>query len=196
MSLVPEYSGDNPVFMGVDLAIGKTRRSDVTVFFIFELFPNGMRRILHVSSGRWDGKYIVKHLINCYDRYNVGVVAVENNQGQDFLRQWAIDERPDISIYPHSTQSANKHSVDFGVESMFNELQNGAWVIPCDMNGGVDPEVQKFIDGCLFYQPPPAHTADHLMAAWFARDRCRRKAVMVDEGSLGQRRRESFAGGF
>lgn len=197
LSLVDSYEGTNPVFMGVDLAIGKTRKSDVTVFFIFELLPNGMRRVLNIESGRYDGHVIVDMLIKFYDAYNVSVVAVENNQGQDFLRQWAVEKRPDISIHPHSTQAANKYSIDFGVESLFNELQNGAWIIPCDDDGRVHPEVQKFVDACLFFQPPPAHTPDHLMAAWFARERCRRRAgVTSSEGALGERRRESLVGGF
>lgn len=172
LTLVDRYRGSNPTFMGVDLGIGQSGKNDMTVFFVFEVLPNGKRRILWIESGRWSGKAIVDKLIDIYDRYHV-VAAVENVQAQEFLRQWAIDERADLKLRPHTTNRVNKNAVDFGVESIFTEIQQGAWIIPCDTNGVCEPEVQKWIDEMLFYQPTK-HTGDRLMACWIGRELARR----------------------
>jgi hypothetical protein len=164
------YTGNNRTFCGIDLGIGNNGKSDYTVFFVFELLPDGCRKILHVSSGRWSGPEIAKRVGTIFDRYRC-VLAVESNSAQDFIRQFAIEGRKDVQIRAHNT-GKNKHSQDFGVESIFHELQNGAWIIPCDENGNVDPEIQKWIDDMLFYQPSK-HTGDHLMASWIARERSR-----------------------
>lgn len=138
----------------------------------------------------------MKKLVQKHDAYS-SVVAVENNQAQDFIRQWALAERPDLQIHAHNTQVANKRSIDFGVESLFNEFQNSAWVIPCDENTGhVHPEIQKLIDGALFYQPPPAHTPDHLMAMWIARERSRKNNFGDPTSRVGRRREALATGGF
>jgi len=169
--LVSVYLGNNPTFCGIDLGIGTGGKSDLTVFFIFELLPDGRRRILNVMSGRWSGPEIVQRIGMVHDNYHC-VLAVETNSAQDFIRQFAIAGRKDVVIKAHTT-GTNKHSQDFGVESIFAELQNGAWIIPCDFNGVCDVEVQRWIDDMLFYQPSK-HTGDFLMACWIARERSRR----------------------
>lgn len=171
LSLLERYNGSNRTFCGIDLAIGKSGRSDHTVFFVFELLPDKSRRILHVSSGRWSGPEITKRIGDLFDRYKC-MLAVESNNAQDFIRQFAVHERKDVLISPHNT-GKNKASVDFGVESIFAELQQEAWIIPCEIGtGDVDPEVQKWINDMLFYQPSK-HTGDHLMASWIAREKSR-----------------------
>ena len=172
MPMVHEYRGDNPTYTGLDIGIGVKKRHDLSVFFTFELMPDGTRNILDIVSGRWSGPEIVRRLIDIHNRYRSSV-SVENNQAQDFIRQFAIEAKKDIIVKAHHT-GLNKINTDFGVESIFVELQQGAWVIPCDTDGRCMPEVQKWIDGMLQYQPPPAHTADHLMASWIARERARK----------------------
>jgi hypothetical protein len=114
------------------------------------------------------------------------------------LLQWAREERKDINIHAHTTNAVNKRDVDFGVESLFVEFQNGAWVIPCDMNGKCDPEVQAFIDECLYYQPPPAHTGDRLMSAWIASEGARNSSGDRPPPSVGKPRQLTWnnTGGF
>ena len=198
LSMVSQYKGPNTTYTGVDIGIGTGVRStkhDLSVLFTFELWPNGLRRILDIESGRWDGQTLVNKLIGKHDAYG-SVVAVENNSAQDFIRQWALKQRPDLLIRPHSTQATNKRSLDFGVESLFSEFQNMAWMIPCDTNGMVHPEIQKLIDAALFYQPPPAHTPDHLMAMWFARERCRKNEYSDPAPTTGRVREGVQTGGF
>lgn len=179
LSLVHTYHGENPTFAGIDLAIGnKQKRHDRTVFFVFELLPNGTRKILNIMSGRFTGPRIVDIINDWYFRYG-SIMIVENNAAQDYIRQFADPsvnpdaKRKDLIIKAHNTQRHNKIHQDFGVESIFTELRNGAWIIPCDANGKCDKPVQQWIDDMVMYMPHK-HTGDHLMACWIARERARR----------------------
>lgn len=172
LDLVSEYTGSNPVYTGVDLGIGKGRRNDKSVFFTFERLPDGSRRILDVDGGKWSGPDIIDKLLSKVERYR-SIVTVENNQAQDYIIQFAIKQKKDLIIHAHTTGSINKHHLDYGVESVFTEIKNEAWIIPCDKYGVCHPEVQNFIDDMLYYQPPPAHTGNYLMACWIAREKAR-----------------------
>ena len=171
-SMVHSYQGPNPVFTGLDLGIGTNGKHDLTVFFTFELLPDKSRRILNIESGRFLGPRIVEMIGDMHKRYGA-VIVVENNAAQDYIRQFAQAKHKDLIIKAHTTTRQNKMHEDFGVESIFTELSNGAWIIPCDLRGNVDKEIQIWIDDMLMYMPHK-HTGDHLMASWIARERARR----------------------
>jgi hypothetical protein len=97
-------------------------------------------------------------------------LIVENNAAQDFLVQLASDKR--LPITPHTT-GRNKAHPTYGVESLSAELSRGQWIIPCEITGECDVEVQEWIDQMLYYDPA-GHTGDHLMAAWIAREGSRK----------------------
>ncbi len=186
-TMVPSYNGNNPTYTGIDIAIGTKLKHDKTVFFTFEYLPDGSKRILDIESGRWEGALVVDKLLQKAKAYN-SVVAVETVSAQDFIRQWALDKKKDLLVFAHGTNATNKLSLDFGVESVFSELKNSAWIIPCNADGTVHPEIEYFIDACLFYQPPPAHTPDHLVACWVARERCRKSQFRDAMPSVGKSR--------
>jgi hypothetical protein len=195
-TLVHEYNGSNKTYTGVDLAIGKGKHHDKTTFFTFEKQHDGSRLLLDIESGRYDGPTIIKMLIDKVDRYRSSV-WVETNGAQKYLAQFAQAERKDISINSHTTSGSNKHDVDFGVESMFVEFKNGAWIIPCDNSGRCSRDVQAFLDDCLFYLPPPAHTGDRLMAAWIGREGARKRGGSRNKPGVGKSRQITHAtGGF
>lgn len=173
LTLLKSYNGPNPVYTGIDLGVGEGKRHDLTVIFTFELMPDGGRRLLNIISGRWPGPDIVEHVIAVHDAFQ-SIIAVESNSAQRFIQQFAQKTRPDLRIRAHSTQKVTKHSLDFGVESIFTELKLAQWIIPCDKAGNCDREVQSWIEECLYHQPPPAHTGDRLMACWIARETARR----------------------
>lgn len=159
-----------PTFTGLDLAVGKGEENDDTVFFTFCILPTKRRRLLNVEIGKFDGPSIVKKIqwhVKAYD----SVVRVENNGCQEFVRQFALDADAALAITAHTTGRA-KADPTYGVQSLFIELSNGAWEIPCDRNGVVHPNVQRWIDGCLYYIPG-AHTDDALMACYFGREQAR-----------------------
>ncbi len=196
-SLVHNYQGPNPVFTGLDLGIGTGGKHDLTVFFTFELLPDGLRRILNIESGRFSGPRIVEMIADMHKRYGA-VIIVENNAAQDYIRQFALAKHKDIIIKAHTTTRQNKMHEDFGVESIFTELSQGAWIIPCDMSGNVEKEVQTWIDDMLMYMPHK-HTGDHLMACWIARERARRYSHNDPKATVGRKSRwaqASAGGGF
>jgi len=171
-SLVSRYDGSCPTFTGVDLAIGKQKKNDLTVLFTIAIEEDHSRRVLNIESGRWTGPEIVDRILETADAYH-STIAVETNGAQKFVQDFAIEKRRDLRIVAHSTQSTNKSNQDFGVEGIFAELQNGGWVIPCSEDGRCDPEIQSWIDECLYYQPQ-AHSGDRLMAGWIACEASRR----------------------
>jgi hypothetical protein len=165
-----KYDGPNPTFTGIDLAIGLGEEHDYTAFFTFEVLPDRRRRILDIEIGRWSGPVIVSKLIQKQAAYN-SVVRVENNGGQDFLRQQALNLDASLPLKAHTTGRTKAHP-EYGVQGGFVEMSNGAWLIPNDRGGRCHPHVQKWIDGCLYYSPQK-HTDDSVMAWYFAREQAK-----------------------
>jgi hypothetical protein len=171
MTLLREpYLGNNQTFTGVDLAVSKGEHADKTAFFTFEVLQDGRRKILDVELGRFNGVTIVEKIREKHRLYN-SVIRVENNGAQDFIRQAVIAADASIPIRAHTTGRA-KADPRFGVQSLFIELMNGAWIIPCDNYLRCDKHVQEWITECLNYQPSN-HTGDALMASYFAREQAR-----------------------
>jgi len=185
-TLVSEYRGPNPTYTGLDLGIGQGRANDKTVFFTLELRPDQRKKILHIESGRWEGPEIVRRLVRIAEAFG-SIVRVETNQAQAYLRQFAQQARKGLTIQAHTTTRANKQSQEFGVESVFTEIEQGMWIIPCDNSGRCHSEVQAWIDDCLFYQPHH-HTGDYLMSSWLAREGARRVHRTDPRPTAGKRR--------
>lgn len=195
-TLVRQYEGPHRTYCGIDLGIGTKDRHDCTAFVVFALEDKGRRRLLQVESGRWSGQEVVAKIIDYAKRYGCSF-HVEDNFGQDFLRQWALSERRDLMIRSHTTGAHNKRDMDFGVESIFTELQQRAWIIPCSPTGVMEPATQKLMDGALFYNPND-HVADELMAMWIAREGARGAGTAHVNRSTHGRTRDAvqYRGGF
>jgi len=170
LSLMSSYNGSNPTITGVDLAVGRGAQYDQTALFTFEQHQNGKRQIIDIEFGQWDAPTIVDKLFQKAQAYG-SIVRVENNAAQDYLIQFARARNASIPIKAHATGRAKAHP-EFGVEGIFIEIQNGAWVIPCDTSGRCHPAVQRWVDECLYYQAG-SHVGDLLMASWFAREQAR-----------------------
>ena len=196
LTMEPGYDGPDTVSTGIDLAIGKGIKHDSTVFFTTALNKDGDRRILDIESGKYDGPEIIDILLRKAERYNSSI-TVESNAAQRYLMEFALRRNANLRIHAHTTTRVNKFDMDFGVESLFTEFQNGLWTIPCDSSTGkVHPEIQKFIDDCLYYQPPPAHTGDHLMSCWISREALRKGGGTSAPPSIGRVRQLQTGGGF
>jgi hypothetical protein len=154
------------VATGVDLAIGKKKANARTVLFTIAVLPPSNRRIiLDIEAGRWTGREIVQKILAKNAAFG-SIVRVENNAAQDFLLQWAREEDRSVPIKAHTT-GRNKADPTHGVESMFIEIEQGAWVIPCGQNGKSPPNVEAWLQDLRQYTPE-AHTGDYLMASWLA----------------------------
>jgi hypothetical protein len=165
--MVSEYKGPYPTYTGVDLAISPGEEHDDTAFFTFEARPGGVNVILDIDVGQWNGPEILNKLFDKVTRYN-SIVRVENNQAQDFIRQFALQRDLSIPVKPHTTEARAKAHPETGVEGLFVEMSNGAWVFPNTQHGDKHPMLVKFINDCINYVPSK-HTADSLMACYFAR---------------------------
>jgi hypothetical protein len=93
------------------------------------------------------------------------------HNAQDFIRQFALQRDISLPLKPHTTGRA-KADPAVGVESLFIELFNGAWLIPNSKYEEVHPTLQTWIAACLYYVPAK-HTDDLLMASYFAREQAR-----------------------
>lgn len=152
-------------FTGVDLAIQQHSAADSTVLFSIAVDPYGVRNLLSIESGKFPGPVIVDKIIEAHRRYQ-SIVVVENNAAQDYILQFARAKSA-VPVVPFTTGRQKAHP-EFGVESIAAELAGGKWKIP-NRAGKVHPEVQKWIDEMLYYDPE-THTGDRLMACWFARE--------------------------
>lgn len=168
-SLMPRWDGGN-AFTGVDLAFSRKKKSDNVAIFTFAVLPDMSRLMLGIDVGKWKGKQVQTKMRSHHDRFG-SIVTVEGNAAQKLLREWTLDTDAGFLVRSFET-GKNKHNADFGVESIFLELENTAWHIPCDSRGRCDPAVQYWIDDCLAYRRG-GHTGDLLMGSWFAREQAR-----------------------
>jgi hypothetical protein len=154
------------VASGVDLAIGKKKSNARTVIFTIAVIPPDMRRlVIDIEAGRWSGKEIVSKIIAKHEAFGT-VIRVENNAAQDFLLQWIRETDKSVPIKAHTT-GKNKADPTNGVESLFIEIENGAWIIPTAPGGKSPPNINAWLQDCRQYNPGE-HTGDFLMAAWMA----------------------------
>lgn len=175
-SMVRRYEGDNPTFTGIDLAVSPGEESDDTAFFTFEVLPDGTRRILDIESGKWPGPVIIEKLFQKEKDYK-SIIRVESNAAQDYIRQFALQKDKALPIKAHMTGRVKAHP-EHGVAGVFLELSNGAWLIPNDEHGNAHPEVERFINACLYYVPSK-HTDDVLMACYFAREQAKSWGMLI-----------------
>lgn len=164
------YTGPHLTVTGVDLAVQAGEANDKTAFFTFECMADGHRKVLDIEIGQWDGPTIVQKLLQKCRAFN-SVVRVESNASQDFIRQFALAQDWSAPIKAHVTGRGKAHP-EHGVEGLFIELHNGAWLLPNDPNGNVCGAMREFIDACLNYSPT-RHTDDVMMACYFAREQAK-----------------------
>jgi hypothetical protein len=192
---VNKYDGSNLVFTGVDLAISPGEESDDCAFFTFEVLPSGHRRILHIEAGKFSGPDTVKKIINVARMFK-SIIRVENNAAQDYIRQFTLDADVSVPVKAHTTGRTKAHP-EYGVEGLFIEMMNGAWLFP--HKGGDNygpgcylvPTMERFVEACLNYLPSK-HTDDVLMACYFAREQAREFGVL--SGSDTGKRTQNIGG--
>lgn len=157
-------------FTGVDLGVGQGKDNALTVIMTIALLDNQRRLIVDIQSGKWQSPEIIQRIENVYLRYDSDIY-VENNGAQKFL--------VDFTTFPVEgfRTGMNKHDEEFGVEALAVEWRNMWWVVPSGQTGtdaSVDDEALKLRHAMLYYNPE-AHTPDHLMAMWIARECLRAK---------------------
>lgn len=161
---------DAPTFTGVDLSVASSAKGDLACVFTIAILPDGSRLVLDIRSGRWTGPRILEELVDVYRRFG-SIITVESNAAQDYLAQFA-GELSALPLRKHYT-GANKRDVQWGIESLGTEFEQGKWIIPCDPDMVPNPEVSSWVRECTSYVPTE-HTGDRLMASWIAREAARK----------------------
>ncbi len=167
---------DEGAFTGVDLGFGKNKKSGNVAIFSFAILPDHHRLVLDVDVFKYkSGKDVLSKVRSHHDRFN-STVGIESNAAQRLLREWALDENVSMRLRSFETNK-NKHHPSYGVESIFLEIENGAWLIPSTARGQVAPGVAHWIDDMQTYVRG-AHTGDALMANWIAREQARTNGAL------------------
>jgi hypothetical protein len=178
--LVSVYKGPYLTFTGVDLAFAEHDKADETAFFTFEARPGGINVILDIEIGRWDSPTVIQKIIDKQKAFN-STVRVESNAAQIAIKQFALQRDKSLPIKAHMTGRAKAHP-EYGVPGLFSEMENAAWVLPNSPRGQQSPQIERFIRDCLHYVPSK-HTADILMAAYFAREQKREWMGLSGKGN-------------
>ena len=149
-----------PAFTGGDLAVGKKSFHDETQLCTAVLHQGGLRQMVELRGGHWEGRKIVRNIIESKTQHN-SMVMIETNAAQEYIRDWVATQGEAISGFV--TTGPKKLNPEFGVESLAVELEQGLWSIPRT------PETEALAREAVYYDPA-SHTGDRLMAWWLCRE--------------------------
>jgi hypothetical protein len=170
-----EQRGRLPIFVGVDLAWGNSKKSDRSAFFALGVGARGARIVLNIESAKgMTGPQIVRKLFDWHERYDPFLIQVESVAAQKFIVDFAREIGEDaehrlrnIRVRGYVTKKIDKFSSEVGIEQLFTEFERGLWKIPANSEGRCVKEIQEWIDEMTGWRPG-AHAGDRLMAGWFA----------------------------
>jgi len=158
-----------PVFVGVDLASGKSgiaRRTDQSSLFAIAFHPTGTFQLLDIQQGRWTAPELLERMRLLHAIY-APVFAVEDNGVQQMFVDLAKEDVAGMRIVGLTT-TTNKWSPVVGVESMAVDFENRRWIVPSDRTMKRAPELAEAWLEALLHFSPREHTPDVVMASWIA----------------------------
>lgn len=178
------FKSENVIVSGFDLGWGKKKSSGKTTLVTYERLGERKRRFLWAES--WPaltGPALVRRIYDVLVRYG-GWIGVEAVAAQKYILDFCYDDDPEQAedgnpiddkvkklvrsrVLPYET-GGEKHDPIFGVETLFGEVEQRQWEVPCGLDGRIHPEFAKLQDQARGYDPRE-HTGDHLMAWWIAR---------------------------
>jgi hypothetical protein len=166
------------VVTGIDLAAGDDTKKQGARTAITSVFfhPNQDRQVVRIRSGRWRARQIldeVNAVGHLFPRHHW--IVIENNNVQRWILDLAAEHKTDVGValIPFQT-GRNKSDPRFGVASMAAEFEARRWILPSSCETEEEQqEVEALVAQAIDYVPE-AHTGDHLMSAWFAREIGRR----------------------
>lgn len=189
---LPEWREGN-AFTGVDLGFGKGKKSGNVAVFSLAILPTMQRLLLDCECFKYQsGKHTLGRIKAHHDRFG-SMVAIESNAAQRLLKEWALDLDVSLRVSSFETNK-NKNDPSFGVQSIFLEFENGAWLVPSSARGQVAESFTRWLEDLRGYRPGQ-HTGDLLMASWIGRERARLLgALKKGEGFWGRVRSQGLGG--
>ena len=161
------------VAIGVDLAISQKDTADNTAFAVIGQTKLGAKIPLWLEQGKFTFAQTQRKILELANRYNPDIVVVENNGYQEALRRDLADNTS-LPIVGYST-GGEKYDENIGVSSIAVEFENEKWILPYSTEEGTDynrEQIDRLVEGMLNFGS--GHTADILMALWFANGGLRR----------------------
>lgn len=157
--------GGMTIAMGVDLAISQKDSGDYTAFAVVGELRDGTKIPLHLSQEKLTFAETQKRIYDLYARFRPSVIKVESNAYQAALVR-DMQDSTSLPIQGYAT-GGEKFDPEVGLQSIAVEFENNKWILPY---GSQSPSTIKIVDelaeGMLRF--PSGHTADILMALWFA----------------------------
>jgi hypothetical protein len=186
VSLKDQAENDVRIVIGVDLAARRHAKADMTVLSVVAVWmKDGIYQLIYQEGGRWRSDQTAAKILDFDKRYRPTAIVVENNAAQDYIFQ-VVDlliqnKRLEGEVVPYPpvepfTTGRNKSDPVNGIESISAEINNDMWAFPA-----IDPEnpnechkdLVMLQDEITSYSRN-AHTGDHLMSLWLAREGGRR----------------------
>lgn len=165
--------GTMKVAIGVDLAISQKDTADNTAFAVIGETKLGAKIPLWLEQGKFTFGQTQRKIIELANRYNPDIVVVENNGYQEALRRDLADNTS-LPIVGYST-GGEKYDENVGVSSIAVEFENEKWILPYSDEEGTEynkHQIDLLVEGMMNFGS--GHTADILMALWFANGGLRR----------------------
>ena len=165
--------GAMKVAIGVDLAISQKETADNTAFAVIGETKLGAKIPLWLEQGKFTFGQTQRKIIELANRYNPDIVVVENNGYQEALRRDLADNTS-LPIVGYST-GGEKYDENVGVSSIAVEFENEKWILPYSDEEGTEynkHQIDLLVEGMMNFGS--GHTADILMALWFANGGLRR----------------------
>ena len=166
-------------YIGVNLAIGCKEANDYTVIFVIAVNPEtGVKIPIEIRRGIWNMEQSARYLIDASKRHNPRLIFVENNVYRNSLLQW-VNELGEKSL-PIEGFMTGKQNIDkfIGFSSMAVEFANNGWVIYNHQNPFMEESEFCKCSFCTFINElvnfPMVKHDDTIMAAWFAREACKK----------------------
>ena len=151
---------------GIDLAISKRKDADTTAFAVVGQTRDGMKLPLHLSEHQgFSMGQTEDFLFGLNQKFHPSIFMVEDNGYQAALQR-DMAEYSDLPIRGYTT-GGEKFDEEVGLNSLAVEFENGKWILPYDKES---PETMDIVDTLIqaMLDFPNGHTADILMALWFA----------------------------
>lgn len=162
------------VVTGVDVAAGDDTQiqSAKTVLTTVFFHPSGQRQVVRVRSGRWRATQIVGELALVGNLFpDQHWIVVETNNVQRWILDLSREQQINIGVpmVPFHT-GRNKQDPIFGVASLAAEVEGLRWIFPSScLSEEETAEIESLVSQLIDYVPE-AHTGDHLMSMWLARE--------------------------
>lgn len=166
------------VFTGVDVGSRAEGKADRTVIFTICIHPNGCREVLNIEAGQWLFPETLQRLYSTHQRYQ-SIIYVESNHAQQFIAQ-QLNGTTAIPVKSFIT-GTNKHSEQFGIESMGVEFFVGKWIIP-EFGSPLQIKERDTWISEMYNYSPAQHTGDSLMSSWIAKEGARQGDRKVEVG--------------